>query len=301
MASDTTVAFTAAGVGPRKAGAPEPAMRGRALTDVASGQPLLDVRGVTIQYKTQHHLITATYRVSFKVLQGDRFVVVGPSGCGKSTLLKAVGGYLAPTEGDIRLKGELITKPGPDRLMVFQEFDQLLPWMTVLENVVFPLKTTGTLQGKAATERAMQYIEKVKLAEFANSYPHTLSGGMKQRVAIARGMAMEPDILLMDEPFAALDALTRTRMQDELLLLWDEIRFTVLFVTHSIPEAIKLGSRILLLSPHPGQVKAEINSVPRGQENSNEAAELGREIHDMLFADQIEEAPHAPNANNPVG
>ena len=272
--------------------------RGRAPDE--SGQALLDVRGVTIQYKTQAHLITATYRVSFKVLQGDRFVVVGPSGCGKSTLLKAVGGYLAPTEGDIRLKGELITKPGPDRLMVFQEFDQLLPWMTVLENVVFPLKTTGTLQGKAATERAMHYIEKVKLTDFANSYPHTLSGGMKQRVAIARGMAMEPDILLMDEPFAALDALTRTRMQDELLQLWDEIRFTVLFVTHSIPEAIKLGSRILLLSPHPGQVKAEINSVPRGQENSNEAAALGREIHDMLFADQIEEAPHASNANAPI-
>jgi NitT/TauT family transport system ATP-binding protein len=123
-----------------------------------------------------------------------------------------------------------------------------------------------------------------------------LSGGMKQRVAIARGMAMEPDILLMDEPFAALDALTRTRMQDELLQLWDEIRFTVLFVTHSIPEAIKLGSRILLLSPHPGQVKAEINSVPRGQEDSNEAVALGREIHDMLFADQIEEAPHASSA-----
>jgi NitT/TauT family transport system ATP-binding protein len=166
----------------------------------------------------------------------------------------------------------------------------------VLENVMFPLKTTGTLKGKAATERAMHYIDKVKLADFANSYPHMLSGGMKQRVAIARGMAMEPDILLMDEPFAALDALTRTRMQDELLSLWDDIRFTVLFVTHSIPEAIKLGSRILLLSPHPGQVKAEINSVPRGQENSNEAAALGREIHDMLFADQIEEAPNAANA-----
>ena len=303
MTSGTTLAsnFAVPGEGERQAGSTDSKARGRALTDSGAGQPLLDVRGVTIQYKTQAHLITATYRVSFKVLQGDRFVVVGPSGCGKSTLLKAVGGYLAPTEGDIRLKGELITKPGPDRLMVFQEFDQLLPWMTVLENVVFPLKTTGTLQGKAATERAMQYIEKVKLTEFANSYPHTLSGGMKQRVAIARGMAMEPDILLMDEPFAALDALTRTRMQDELLLLWDEIRFTVLFVTHSIPEAIKLGSRILLLSPHPGQVKAEINSVPRGQENSNEAAELGREIHDMLFADQIEEAPNAPNANNPVG
>jgi NitT/TauT family transport system ATP-binding protein len=274
------------------------AHRGRAPDQ--SGQPLLDVRGVTIQYKTQEHLVTATYRVSFKVLQGDRFVVVGPSGCGKSTLLKAVGGYLQPTEGEIRLKGELITKPGPDRIMVFQEFDQLLPWMTVLENVVFPLKTTGTLKGKAAIDRAMHYIEKVKLTGFAHSYPHMLSGGMKQRVAIARGMAMEPDILLMDEPFAALDALTRTRMQDELLQLWDETRFTVLFVTHSIPEAIKLGSRILLLSPHPGQVKAEINSVPRGQEDSSQAVALGREIHDMLFADQIEEVSDAAIANAPA-
>src|SRR5450631_2402396 len=295
MASGATLASksTLPGMGGAKAASPEAAIRGRAVTDTDPGRSLLDVRGVTIQYKTQHHLITATYRVSFNVLQGDRFVVVGPSGCGKSTLLKAVGGYLAPTEGEMRLKNELITKPGPDRIMVFQEFDQLLPWKTVFENVAFPLKVTGTLQGKAAEERAMHYIEKVNLTAFAHSYPHTLSGGMKQRVAIARGMAMEPDILLMDEPFAALDALTRTRMQDELLSLWDETRFTVLFVTHSIPEAIKLGSRILLLSPHAGQVKAEINSVPRGQENSNEATALGREIHDMLFADQIEEVRNA--------
>src|ERR1700744_3458412 len=270
-----------------------PAPRGRAVPESEAGQRLLDVRGVTRQYKTQAHLVTATYRVSFKVLQGDRFVVVGPSGCGKSTLLKAVGGYLMPTEGEISLKGERITRPGPDRMMVFQEFDQLLPWKTVIENVAFPLKTTGALSGKAAIDRAMQYLEKVKLADFAHSYPHMLSGGMKQSVAIARGMAMEPDILLMDEPFAALDALTRSRMQDELLSLWDETRFTVLFATHSIPEAIKLGNRILLLSPHPGQVKAEINSVPRGEENSNEAAALGREIHDMLFADQIKKVSDA--------
>jgi NitT/TauT family transport system ATP-binding protein len=281
MAVDT--AGTGAAVAPRS----------RVVPDAEAGKPLLEVCGVTMRYKTQAHLITATYRVSFSVLQGDRFVVVGPSGCGKSTLLKAIGGYLTPTEGEISLKGERTTKPGPDRIMVFQEFDQLLPWKTVIENVTFPLKTTGTLRGKAADERAMQYLEKVKLADFAHNYPHTLSGGMKQRVAIARGMAMEPDILLMDEPFAALDALTRSRMQDELLSLWDETRFTMLFVTHSIPEAIKLGNRILLLSPHPGQVKAEINSVPRGQENSNEATALGREIHEMLFADQIKEAPHA--------
>ena len=294
MARGATLATkTASETAATSSATPALPLRGRALTDAEAGRPLLDVRGVTMQYKTQAHLVTATYRVSFNVLQGDRFVVVGPSGCGKSTLLKAVGGYLTPTEGEIRLKGERIAKPGPDRIMVFQEFDQLLPWMTVFENVTFPLKTTGTLRGKAADARAMHYLDKVKLTDFAHSYPHTLSGGMKQRVAIARGMAMEPDILLMDEPFAALDALTRTRMQDELLSLWDETRFTVLFVTHSIPEAIKLGSRILLLSPHPGQVKAEINSVPRGQENSNEAAALGREIHDMLFADQIEEVPHA--------
>ena len=217
--------------------------------------------------------------------------MLGPSGCGKSTLLKAVGGYLQPTEGEIRLKGELIEKPGPDRMMVFQEFDQLLPWKTVQRERRVPAQDDGQrCAAKPPRSGAMHYIEKVNLTKFADSYPHTLSGGMKQRVAIARGMAMEPDILLMDEPFAALDALTRRAMQDELLALWDETHFTVLFVTHSIPEAIKIGSRILLLSPHPGQVKAELNSVPRGQRSSDEAAALGREIHDMLFADQIEEA-----------
>jgi NitT/TauT family transport system ATP-binding protein len=252
--------------------------------------PLLEVRGVTIQYKTRDHLITATYRVDFQVLRSDRFVLLGPSGCGKSTLLKGVGGYLSPTEGEMRLKGELITRPGPDRMMVFQEFDQLLPWKTVVENVVFPLRATRKLGAREAMERALSYIDKVKLTKFAHSYPHTLSGGMKQRVAIARGMAMEPDILLMDEPFAALDALTRVKMQDELLQLWDETKFTVLFVTHSIPEAIKIGSRILLLSPHPGQVKAEVNSMPRGEENSPAGLALAKNIHDMLFTDSIEEA-----------
>ena len=254
--------------------------------------PLLQVSGVTLQYKTKEHLVTATYRVSFDVLKSERYVLLGPSGCGKSTLMKAVGGYMTPTEGTITLKGKSIRKPGPDRMMVFQEFDQLLPWKTVVENVVFPLRATRKLGAKEAMERALSYIDKVKLTKFANSYPHTLSGGMKQRVAIARGMAMEPDILLMDEPFAALDALTRVKMQDELLQLWDETKFTVLFVTHSIPEAIKIGSRILLLSPHPGQVKAEVNSMPRGEENSPEGVALAKKIHDMLFIDSVEEATH---------
>jgi NitT/TauT family transport system ATP-binding protein len=264
------------------------------MLDQTLSAPLLDVRGVTLQYKTRDHLVTATYRVSFSIHRSDRFVLLGPSGCGKSTLLKAVGGYMAPVEGEIMLKGSRITRPGPDRMMVFQEFDQLLPWKTVRQNVVFALQTSGKLRGRAADEKAMQYIEKVHLTRFADAYPHTLSGGMKQRVAIARGMAMEPDILLMDEPFAALDALTRQRMQDELLMLWEETRFTVLFVTHSIPEAVKVGNRILLLSPHPGQVKAELNSVPPDADPALAAA-LEHRIHGMLFADRVEaeeEAAH---------
>lgn len=250
--------------------------------------PLLEVRGVTLQYKTREHLVTATYRVDFDVSRSDRFVILGPSGCGKSTLLKAVGGYMPPVEGSMRLNGMEIRKPGADRVMVFQEFDQLLPWKTVKQNVTFALTASGRLKGAEAADRAMHYIEKVNLAKFANSFPHTLSGGMKQRVALARGMAMEPEILLMDEPFAALDALTRQKMQEELLQLWEDTRFTVLFVTHSIPEAVLIGNRILLMSPHPGQVKAELNSDGTDHLGSD-GRKLSERIHHMLFADQIEE------------
>jgi NitT/TauT family transport system ATP-binding protein len=254
-------------------------------------EPLLDVRDVTLQYKTREHLVTATYRVSFQVYEADRFVLLGPSGCGKSTLLKGVAGFMKPVEGEIALNGRRIDRPGPDRMMVFQEFDQLLPWKTVRQNVTFPLLASRRCSAREAGERADAYIAKVKLTDFADLYPHMLSGGMKQRVAIARAMAMEPDILLMDEPFAALDALTRRKMQEELIHLWDDIRFTVLFVTHAIEEAVIVGSRILVLSPHPGQVRAELNAHDFGHANAGEeafAATVAR-IREMLFAEQVEE------------
>jgi NitT/TauT family transport system ATP-binding protein len=252
----------------------------------------LDVQGVTLRYKTRNARVTATERVSFQVQQSERYVLLGPSGCGKSTLLKGIGGYIAPDEGQILLRGQKITQPGIDRVMVFQEFDQLLPWKTVKENVMFALTASGKLKHKEAEERALHYIDKVRLGKFANSHPHTLSGGMKQRVAIARGMATEPEVLLMDEPFAALDALTRQSMQDELLQLWEDTRVTLVFVTHSIPEAIKLGTRILLLSPHPGKVRAEL--VSNGKDLPDSSGRLFSErIHQALFARESQEAIHA--------
>lgn len=245
--------------------------------------PLLRVQGLTLQYKSKDSIVTAVYRVGFDVRRSNRYVILGPSGCGKSSLLKAVGGYIPPVEGAVFLDDKPVTGPGPDRMFVFQEFDQLLPWKTVKENIMFPLLVTGKYSRKVAAEKAMHYIEKVSLTKFSESYPHALSGGMKQRVAIARGLTMEPSILLMDEPFAALDALTRRKMQEELLRLWEDIRFTVLFVTHSIPEAITIGTHILLLSPHPGQVKAEVNC---DDVNDQESLDLTRSIHTMLFAEE---------------
>ena len=242
----------------------------------------LAVRDVTLQYRDADRIVTAAWRVAFDVFQSDRFVILGPSGCGKSTLLKAIGGYMLPSEGEILVAGQPVKRPGPDRAFVFQEFDQLLPWKTVIENIVFALTASGKLARNDALDRARQYIRKVRLEKFADAWPHTLSGGMKQRVAIARAMAMEPEVLLMDEPFAALDALTRRQMQDELLVLWEDVRSTIVFVTHSIPEAIRIGTRILLLSPHPGQVRAEINCDGTDSNDANGVL-LSDRIHAMLF------------------
>jgi NitT/TauT family transport system ATP-binding protein len=252
--------------------------------------PLLTVDDVTLQYKTKQHLVTATWRVGFDVYEADRFVLLGPSGCGKSTLLKSIAGFMPPVEGAIRLSGKTIERPGPDRMMVFQEFDQLLPWRTVLGNVMFPLVLNNKMPRKEAMDHARALLAKVNLSRFENIHPHMLSGGMKQRVAIARALAMEPAVLLMDEPFAALDALTRRKMQEELVALWDEVRFTVIFVTHSIEEALLVGSRILLMSPHPGQVKAEldVSDLGFGDIGTPRFEEVHKRVHGMLFADKVE-------------
>lgn len=257
---------------------------------------LLQVEKVSLEYRTPQRVVRATHEVSFEVDRTDRFVLLGPSGCGKSTLLKAVAGFIEPVGGSIRLDGTEVHEPGPDRIVVFQEFDQLPPWKTVKQNVMFPLLASRTLGRRDAEERALHYLEKVGLAAFADAYPHTLSGGMKARVAIARALAMQPKILLMDEPFAALDALTRRKMQDELLQLWEEVRFTLLFVTHSIEEALVVGNRILLLSPHPGRVRAEINSDAFDIHSLGGVAfqHTVQRIHRLLFDEDREGAAVTP-------
>ena len=265
-----------------------------ASNPIARSDALLAVDHVSLEYRTPQRVVRATHQVSFEIDPADRYVLLGPSGCGKSTLLKAVAGFIQPCEGEIRLEGQRVDAPGPDRIVVFQEFDQLPPWKTVKQNVMFPLLASRTLKKKAAEERALHYLEKVGLAAFADAYPHTLSGGMKARVAIARALAMQPKILLMDEPFAALDALTRRKMQEELLLLWEEVRFTLLFVTHSIEEALVVGNRILLLSPHPGRVRAEVHShqYDLGSLGAADFQASARRIHRLLFdeADTPEQA-----------
>lgn len=268
------------------------------VTALKPDAPLLQVDGVSLEYRTPQRVVRATHRVSFDVHAADRFVLLGASGCGKSTLLKAVAGFIAPVEGEIRLDGRRVTGPGPDRIVVFQEFDQLPPWKTVKDNVAFPLLASRTASRREAGERALHWLDKVGLARFADAFPHQLSGGMKQRVAIARALAMQPRVLLMDEPFAALDALTRRRMQEELLALWEDARFSLVFVTHSIEEALVVGNRIGVLSPHPGRMRAEVNSHEFGLHSEGTAFQAAtRRIHDLLFeAPVAEDAPQRKTA-----
>ena len=220
--------------------------------------------------------------ISLSVSPNEFIAVVGRSGCGKTTLLNMIAGLLRPTQGAIFIDGKPVEGPGPDRGMVFQN-SALFPWLTAIENIEFGPKCIGTRK-EERLRLAQELIELVRLAGFENKYPRELSGGMRQRVAIARALAMDPDILLMDEPFGALDELTRADMQDELLRIWQARKKTVVFITHSIMEALYLSDRIIVLSPHPGRMRMDVGvDMPRPRQRSSQRfLEYYEEIHSAI-------------------
>jgi NitT/TauT family transport system ATP-binding protein len=223
----------------------------------------IEVRDVSLTYDTPAGRVAGVQGASFAIDQSEFLCIVGPSGCGKSTLLNLIAGFLNPTGGEIRIGGKKVNGHGLDRGIVFQDFAQLFPWRTALGNVSFGLEMKGVPKSERE-EIARRQLALVKLEKFCDSYPHHLSGGMQQRVAIARALAYNPSVLLMDEPFAALDALTRDDMQRLLAEVWRETRKTVIYVTHNVAEAVYLADRVIVMTPHPGTVKATIAiTLPR--------------------------------------
>ncbi len=223
---------------------------------MGASRPKLELRRVSLALYNERtdQDLPVLHDVGFEVFEGELVCIVGPSGCGKSTLLNAVDGLIAVTDGSILVDGGAVDGPGPDRAMVFQH-DSLFPWRTVLQNVMYGLDLQGKLGRAERTERALALVELVGLTGFADHYPHELSGGMRQRVNIARALVMEPQLLLLDEPFAALDAQTREFMQVELLKILARAKTTALFVTHQINEAVFLSNRVVVLSARPASVK----------------------------------------------
>ncbi|WP_432093385.1 ABC transporter ATP-binding protein [Streptomyces sp. bgisy100] len=237
--------------------------------------------------------LTALDGIDLEISAGEFVVVVGPSGCGKSTLLDLLGGLTRPTSGRILLDGEPVTGPGLDRGIVFQQY-ALLPWRTARGNVEFGLEATGVPRRERA-ERAREYLELVGLAGFEDRHPHELSGGMRQRVAIARSLAYDPDVLLMDEPFAALDAQTRELLQNELLRIWERTGKTVVFITHGIEEAVYLGQRVAVMTSRPGVVKEVVPITLDGRTAADDvrsSPEFARHRHEIwsLLHDEVARA-----------
>jgi NitT/TauT family transport system ATP-binding protein len=230
----------------------------------ASIQPKgkLRLSDVSRAFPTPRGTLVALENISLEVREGEFLCIVGPSGCGKSTLLSLMAGLDQPTSGEIWMDGRRIEGPGTERLVIFQELG-LFPWLTVQENVEFGLRMQG-LPKQERRARSQQYLRLVHLSGFETSYVHQLSGGMKQRVALARSLVTEPDVLLMDEPFAALDAQTRDLLHEELARLWAETGKTIVFVTHNVREAVRLGGRVILLTFRPGRIKSQfIITLPR--------------------------------------
>lgn len=254
-----------------------------AHNDLPRGAPILAVERLHVSYPVDGTTRVGIDDVSFEVWPNQRVMVIGPSGCGKSTLLKVAAGLLEPTSGEVQVNGKRSPRPGPGRAVVFQEPGQLFGWKTALGNVSYALRATGCTKA-AAMGAAERYLETMGLSDAARLFPHQLSGGMKQRVAIARALALEPEILLMDEPFAALDALTRQRLQTELGKVMDHTATTLLFVTHSIDEALRLGDRVIVLGRAPSRIEGTVDLKERGTPppGGDDFARAARDLHDLL-------------------
>jgi NitT/TauT family transport system ATP-binding protein len=245
--------------------------------------PKIRLQDVSLSYRTEaDSSLLALDHINLQVQPGEFLCIVGPSGCGKSTLLHLIAALQKPTSGSVLIDDNLVASPGTDRILIFQEHG-LFPWLTVGQNVEFGMKMKG-LPKAEREEKTRYYLRLVHLSQFKDSRPHQLSGGMRQRVALARALATEPDVLLMDEPFAALDAQTRDLLHDELEKIWAETGRTIIFVTHNVREAVRLGDRVALMSFRPGRIKQEFAvdlPRPRHLEDPN-VARAAREILDHL-------------------
>jgi NitT/TauT family transport system ATP-binding protein len=242
---------------------------------------LLEIKNVCKLFQVNGQVMEALRDINLSIRDHEFVCFIGPSGCGKTTLLRIIAGLEDPSSGSVYLDGDLIKGPGPERGMVFQEYS-LFPWRTVIDNIAFGLELKG-VHKKERLERSNQYLNMVGLERFSERYPHELSGGMKQRVAIARALVNDPKALLMDEPFGALDAQTRNIMQSELLRIWAEERNTVVFVTHSVDEAIYLADRIVIMSARPGRIK-DVIAIDIARPRIRTSPEVNG-IRDRILAD----------------
>ncbi len=254
---------------------------------MTSGIPIVRVERVDKIFRSDGREIVALKNFSLDIYRGEFVCLLGPSGCGKSTLLNAIAGFSLPSAGKLFANDREVAAPGPDRAMVFQEY-ALFPWMTVSENVAFGLEIKKAAKAEIAS-RVDALLHKLQLSEFRDRFPKDLSGGMRQRVAIARALAVDSPMLLMDEPFGALDALTRGTLQDELLRIWQEFRKTIIFVTHSIQESIYLADRVVVMTYRPGTVKKVVPvKIPHPRDTgSPEFARLQHELTSMVMEEQM--------------
>ncbi len=256
--------------------------------DAARVEKQVEIDHVTIEFAKARGrgTVLAVHDVSVDISKGEKFVILGPSGCGKSTLLTAMGGFIPVTGGQIRVAGKVVQKPSMNRILVFQDFGQLLPWRTVVSNVSWAIgKRWPRMRDAEVQERARHYIDVVGLSAQVDQYPNTLSGGQKQRCAIARAFAVKPEILLMDEPFGALDAINREKMQFELNRLWgaEDEKITIAFVTHDVNEAVHLGHRIMVMSRGPGRLRELVDNPSVGSPPHDASAlRLVGELRELL-------------------